>query len=108
MKLSEKIAAYDLPHPFYTFEFFPPRTDQVRVMLPYHAYYLKSMSGVRESNTSYIASVNAKPSCDKRNMGSWRFDEGPYYRSCRFDSGGLWDRHSFAFDMHKYAPRDGG
>ncbi|EGN95593.1 hypothetical protein SERLA73DRAFT_95124 [Serpula lacrymans var. lacrymans S7.3] len=28
MKLSEKIAAYNSPHPFYTFEFFPPRTDQ--------------------------------------------------------------------------------
>ncbi|KAF8844828.1 MTHFR-domain-containing protein [Paxillus ammoniavirescens] len=28
MKLSEKIAAHISPHPFYTFEFFPPRTDQ--------------------------------------------------------------------------------
>ncbi|KAJ8594278.1 methylenetetrahydrofolate reduct [Rhizopogon salebrosus TDB-379] len=28
MKISDKIAAYDSPHPFYTFEFFPPRTDQ--------------------------------------------------------------------------------
>ncbi|KAF8298257.1 MTHFR-domain-containing protein [Clavulina sp. PMI_390] len=28
MKLSEKIASWDSPHPFYTFEFFPPRTDQ--------------------------------------------------------------------------------
>ncbi|KIJ69120.1 hypothetical protein HYDPIDRAFT_36212 [Hydnomerulius pinastri MD-312] len=28
MKLSDKIAAYSSPHPFYTFEFFPPRTDQ--------------------------------------------------------------------------------
>jgi methylenetetrahydrofolate reductase (NADPH) len=31
MKLSDKIAAYNSSHPFYTFEFFPPRTDQVRV-----------------------------------------------------------------------------
>lgn len=29
MKLSEKIALYNGSHPFYTFEFFPPRTDQV-------------------------------------------------------------------------------
>lgn len=29
MKLSEKIASYNSSHPFYTFEFFPPRTDQV-------------------------------------------------------------------------------
>lgn len=28
MKLSEKIATYNAPHPFYSFEFFPPRTDQ--------------------------------------------------------------------------------
>jgi len=28
MKLSEKIASYKAPHPFYSFEFFPPRTDQ--------------------------------------------------------------------------------
>jgi methylenetetrahydrofolate reductase (NADPH) len=29
MKLSEKIKSYNSPTPFYTFEFFPPRTDQV-------------------------------------------------------------------------------
>ncbi|KAJ3889733.1 methylenetetrahydrofolate reductase-domain-containing protein [Lentinula edodes] len=28
MKLTDKILAYNSPHPFYTFEFFPPRTDQ--------------------------------------------------------------------------------
>ncbi|KAH7889616.1 methylenetetrahydrofolate reductase-domain-containing protein [Phlebopus sp. FC_14] len=28
MKLTDKIAAYNSPHPFFTFEFFPPRTDQ--------------------------------------------------------------------------------
>ncbi|KAI3604823.1 methylenetetrahydrofolate reductase [Moniliophthora roreri] len=28
MKLSEKISTYPSSHPFYTFEFFPPRTDQ--------------------------------------------------------------------------------
>ncbi|KAJ3728432.1 methylenetetrahydrofolate reductase-domain-containing protein [Lentinula raphanica] len=28
MKLIDKISTYNSPHPFYTFEFFPPRTDQ--------------------------------------------------------------------------------
>ncbi|KAH7923471.1 methylenetetrahydrofolate reduct [Leucogyrophana mollusca] len=28
MKLTDKIAAHNSTHPFYTFEFFPPRTDQ--------------------------------------------------------------------------------
>ncbi|KAJ3753266.1 methylenetetrahydrofolate reductase-domain-containing protein [Lentinula raphanica] len=28
MKLINKISTYNSPHPFYTFEFFPPRTDQ--------------------------------------------------------------------------------
>lgn len=32
MKLSDKIAAHAPTRPFYTFEFFPPRTDQVRCM----------------------------------------------------------------------------
>lgn len=32
MKLSDKIATHAPTHPFYTFEFFPPRTDQVRCM----------------------------------------------------------------------------
>jgi hypothetical protein len=79
MKLSEKIAAYNLPHPFYTFEFFPPRTDQVRVVLPYHAHCSNSISGVREPHPPYIAPVNLKPSCDKCNMGSWRFNERPQH-----------------------------
>lgn len=33
MKLSEKIAKHDSTRPFYTFEFFPPRTDQVSLCL---------------------------------------------------------------------------
>lgn len=75
MKLSDKIAAYNSSHPFYTFEFFPPRTDQVRVVFPYYAHPSKSISGVRESNSTYIATINSKPPCDKCNMGSWGFDE---------------------------------
>jgi len=33
MSLVEQIAARDVERPFYTFEFFPPRTDQVRNFL---------------------------------------------------------------------------
>lgn len=33
MKLSDKIVAHDPSQPFYTFEFFPPRTDQVITLL---------------------------------------------------------------------------
>lgn len=32
MKLSDKIATHAPTQPFYTFEFFPPRTDQVSSM----------------------------------------------------------------------------
>lgn len=32
MKLSDKITAHGSAYPFYTFEFFPPRTDQVGSM----------------------------------------------------------------------------
>lgn len=33
MKLTDKIAARDSSSPFYFFEFFPPRTEQVPVLL---------------------------------------------------------------------------
>ena len=32
MKLTEKIAKYDKARPWFSFEFFPPKTDQVRLV----------------------------------------------------------------------------
>lgn len=45
MKLSDKIATYSPTQPFYTFEFFPPRTDQVGSCVNLYPLLLKSMQG---------------------------------------------------------------
>jgi hypothetical protein len=78
------------------------------MVFPYYTHPSKSISGVRESNSTYITPVNSKSSCDKCNMGCRGFDERTKHWSCRSDPIRLWDRYYFALDMHKYGPRDGG
>ena len=45
MKLSDKVAAHSPTQPFYTFEFFPPRTDQVGCCVSLYLLLLKSRQG---------------------------------------------------------------
>lgn len=55
MKLSEKIATYNAPHPFYSFEFFPPRTDQARLSIS-SIYHPTSSLLSRDLKISSLAS----------------------------------------------------
>jgi len=55
VSLAEQIAAHDLDNPFYSFEFFPPRTDQVCVYFT-PVLFFSFMWDIRVLKTSYLVS----------------------------------------------------
>lgn len=46
MKISDQITSRDESSPFYTFEFFPPRTDQARRLSIFPALVLMYHAGI--------------------------------------------------------------
>jgi len=105
MSLADQFSERDLGRPFCTFEFFPPRTDQVH----FHAFILKSRLiegffgiGFRKSRVSHFAFICLETAGDKCNMGRWRFDERSESGARKHDSE-YRDRHNSASDLHKHA-----
>lgn len=80
MKLTDKIAARSSPHPFFTLEFFPPRTDEVRKLFLHPPSWTHSCigasSGLCQPTHANLAYVHTGPDRCQRYMGCRRLDEG--------------------------------
>ena len=73
MKLSDQIKACHDSQPFYTFEFFPPRTDQVRLGQLFQimrlALILSRHPGIWQPDVPYLATIFLESFGDQHYMG---------------------------------------
>jgi len=101
MKLLDQIATHDASKPFYTFEFFPPRTDQVPHPWMVVGWLILYPSGVREFGFPNFPAVCLESTRDKYHLGCWRIHQRSQSWTCWIMSK-QWVKYHLTFNVHEH------
>lgn len=101
MKLLDQISTHDASKPFYTFEFFPPRTDQVPRSWMVVGWLILYFLGVWEFGFPNFPAVCLESSGDKCHLGCWWIHKRSKSWTCWIISK-QWVNYHFAFNVHEH------